>query len=201
MNTDEINRTFLGRRIFLRAGMAATLAFGMLACAVAGTQDVAPPNILLITTDQQFADVMGCAGSTWLETPAMDAIARNGVRFTRAYVNYPVCLPERYTMYTGRLPCTRRQTDSNNKPIISLGNQARQGGYRTAYFGKWHIQDQTFSSKDHAHHGFDVHTGGQDETMTSNAIEYLSRKNDQPFFAVVSYYNPHDICEWGRKKA
>ena len=187
--------------MFLRTGMAATLVFGTLACAVAGTQDAPPPNILLITTDQQFADVMSCAGSTWLATPAMDAIARNGVRFTRAYVNYPVCLPERYTMYTGRLPCTRRQADINNKPTISLGNQARQGGYRTAYFGKWHIQDQTFSSKDHAHHGFDVHTGGHDETMTDNAIEYLSRKNDQPFFAVVSYYNPHDICEWGRRKA
>ena len=84
------------------------------------------PNIIYIYTDQQSAAMMSCSGYKWLKTPAMDAIARNGVRFTRAYVNYPVCLPERYTMYTGRLPCTRRQADLNNKPTISLGNQARQ---------------------------------------------------------------------------
>ena len=63
MRPNEIDRTYVGRRVFLRAGIAATLAFGTLACAGAGTQDAAPPNILLITTDQQFADVMSCAGS------------------------------------------------------------------------------------------------------------------------------------------
>lgn len=159
------------------------------------------PNILFITTDQQFADVMGCAGSKWVKTPAMDSIAKRGVRFPNAYVNYPVCMPERYTMYTGRLPCQRHLADKDHKPTISLGNQARTAGYDTAYFGKWHVQDETFSSKDHANHGFDLHTGGKDKTMTKNAIEFLSGDRKKPFFAVVSYYNPHDICEWGRKKA
>ncbi|MCM2370120.1 sulfatase family protein [Aporhodopirellula aestuarii] len=159
------------------------------------------PNILLITTDQQFADAMGCAGSEGLNTPAMDEIAKRGVRFTNAYVNYPVCLPERYSMYTGRLPCTRRLADAKNKPIVSLGNQAKLAGYRTAYFGKWHIQDQTFSTKDRKHHGFDVYTSGRDATITENAVGYLSQPNDTPFLLVTSYYNPHDICEWGRKKA
>ncbi len=194
-------RGIAGWRNLVKTGLILLVAVGAWGQAVAGTRDVDRPNILFITTDQQFADVMSCAGSPWLKTPAMDSLAQNGVRFTRAYVNYPVCKPERYAMYTGRLPCTRKQADINDKPTISLGNQARRGGYRTAYFGKWHIQDQTFSSEDHAHHGFDVHTGGQDETMTDNAIKYLSRKEDQPFFVVVSYYNPHDICEWGRKKA
>ncbi len=173
-----------------------------------GNRDVAQskastarPNILLIITDQQFAEVMGCAGCRGIETPAMDALAKQGVRFTHAYVNYPVCLPERYTMFTGRLPCTRRQADSEHKPRISLGNQAKQGGYSTAYFGKWHIQDKTFARDDIAHHGFDLNSGGRDIEMTDAAIQFLSQADDKPFLAVVSYYNPHDICEWGRKKA
>lgn len=159
------------------------------------------PNILLIITDQQFADVMGCAGCRGIETPAMDSLAKDGVRFTRAYVNFPVCLPERYTMFTGRLPCTRRLADGEHKPRISLGNQAKQGGYATAYFGKWHIQDKTFGREDTANHGFDLNTGGNDLDMTDAAIQFLSHANRKPFLAVVSYYNPHDICEWGRKKA
>ncbi|MEI6891688.1 MAG: sulfatase-like hydrolase/transferase [Pontiella sp.] len=110
-------------------------------------------------------------------------------------------MPQRYTMYTGRLPCQRRLADENNKPTISLGNQAKAAGYDTAYFGKWHIQDETFSTKDTLNHGFDINTGGKDKSMTRNAIEFLSEDRKKPFFAVVSYYNPHDICEWGRKKA
>ncbi|MGD9419301.1 MAG: sulfatase family protein [Verrucomicrobiota bacterium JB025] len=159
------------------------------------------PNILIITTDQQFADVMGCAGSKWVKTPAMDSIAKDGVRFPNAYVNYPVCMPERYTMYTGRLPCQRYLADKNDKPVISLGNQARAAGYETAYFGKWHIQDETFGSKDSKFNGFDHYSGGKDKTMTANALEFLAGERKKPFLAVVSYYNPHDICEWGRKKA
>jgi len=188
-----------GRRNFLKTGSTALLVAGTLGRAQA--KSATKPNILFITTDQQFADVMSCAGSTWVKTPAMDSIAERGVRFTNAYVNYPVCMPERYTMYTGRLPCQRRLADATNKPTISLGNQAKAAGYDTAYFGKWHVQDQTFSSKDHANHGFDIHTGGRDKTMTENAIEFFSGDLNKPFFAVVSYYNPHDICEWGRKKA
>jgi arylsulfatase A-like enzyme len=161
----------------------------------------ARPNILLIITDQQFADVMGCAGCRGIETPGMDSLAKQGVRFTHAYVNYPVCLPERYSMFTGRLPCTRRLAYSEHKPRISLGNQAKQGGYATAYFGKWHIQEQTFDREDAAYHGFDLNTGGRDLEMTDAAIQFLSQADSKPFFAVVSCYNPHDICEWGRKKA
>ena len=159
------------------------------------------PNILIITTDQQFAEVMSCAGTDGVKTPAMDAIAKQGVRFTNAYVNHPVCMPERYTMYTGRLPCTRRDADEDRKPTISLGNQARKAGYATAYFGKWHIQDRTFAPGDSEHHGFDHYSGGKDQGMTDDAIAYFGKKHPKPFLAVVSYYNPHDICEWGRKKA
>jgi arylsulfatase A-like enzyme len=110
-------------------------------------------------------------------------------------------MPERYAMFTGRLPCTRRRADADHKPMVSLGNQARKGGYDTAFFGKWHIQSQTFDREDVAQTGFDVNEGGRDVEMTDDAIAFLSQTRKKPFLAVVSYYNPHDICEWGRKKA
>jgi len=194
----------MNRRDFLKSiGLTGVFGSGVLCFGgiFGWKKDKAKPNILFIITDQQFADFMSCAGSRWLKTPGMDSIAKRGVRFTNAYVNLPVCLPQRYSMFTGRLPCTRRQADADNKPLISLGNQAKQAGYDTAFFGKWHIQDKTFERGDVKYSGFDINKGGIDKESTDNAIEYLSGKKSKPFFAVVSYYNPHDICEWGRKKA
>ena len=160
------------------------------------------PNILLIMTDQQCADALSCAGNPWVKTPAMDSIAERGVRFTKAYANLPVCMPQRYTWFTGRLPCTRRDADNHPKPIISTGNMAKAAGYSTYYTGKWHIQDQTFDRDDVKHHGFDINVGAKDETIATNAVEFFANYNKQePFFACRSFYNPHDICEWGRKKS
>ncbi|MFC1763012.1 sulfatase-like hydrolase/transferase, partial [Planctomycetota bacterium] len=86
------------RSIILKRLILAGFLFGIVAPMWAAERSVTKPNILFIITDQQFADVMGCAGSPWVQTPAMDSLAERGVRFTRAYVNYPVCLPERYTL-------------------------------------------------------------------------------------------------------
>ncbi|MFC1763745.1 sulfatase [Planctomycetota bacterium] len=202
IRTVRFNEGIDMKRNLREVGTIVCLGFGIVVSLAVVERVAAKPNILIITTDQQFADAMSCVGSKWLKTPAMDSIAKNGVRFHNAYVNNPVCLPQRYTWYTGRLPCTRRLADENNKPIISLGNQAKKGGYLTAYFGKWHIQDKTFSNKekDKRYAGFDINQGGKDATMTQAAVTFLSEKHKQPFLAVVSYYNPHDICEWGRKK-
>lgn len=79
--------------LYLCAALGTALAF--VTPATAQERDRDQPNVLVILTDQQFADVMSCAGSEWVKTPAMDSIAKRGVRFPNAYVNYPVCMPER----------------------------------------------------------------------------------------------------------
>lgn len=104
------------------------------------------PNVLLIITDQQRADYLGCAGHPVLRTPHIDSIAARGVRFERFYVSTPVCMPNRSTLMTGRmssvhgvrhngipLPC-------NSATFVEL---LRAGGYRTALIGKSHLQTQT----------------------------------------------------------
>ena len=113
MRTHSIGRLreSANETILLRLGALLFMFLGSEGHVWAGDRDIAQPNILVIITDQQFADVMGCAGCPRIETPAMDSLAKDGVRFTNAYVNYPVCMPERYAMFTGRLPCTRKQAD------------------------------------------------------------------------------------------
>src|SRR5690606_17844451 len=62
------------------------------------------PNILLIMTDQQRADHLGCYGNPILRTPNIDGLARQGVRASRFYVASPTCMSNRATLMTGRMP-------------------------------------------------------------------------------------------------
>ena len=93
------------RREFLKAGgvAAVTVATGLSDIVNASSCcEKKRPNIIYIYTDQQSASMMSCAGNKWLKTPAMDYIASNGVRFTRAYTTNPVCSPARVSLMTGR---------------------------------------------------------------------------------------------------
>lgn len=65
---------------------------------------MARPNFILFITDQQRADYLGCYGHPVLKTPNIDRIAAAGVRFDRFYVATPICMPNRSTMMTGRMP-------------------------------------------------------------------------------------------------
>src|SRR5258708_29510029 len=62
------------------------------------------PNFLLFITDQHRVDYLGCYGHPVLKTPNIDSIAKRGTRFERFYVATPVCMPNRSTLMTGRMP-------------------------------------------------------------------------------------------------
>ena len=70
----------------------------------AAAGDAARPNILLLITDQQTHTLLSCTGTSWLATPASDRLAAQGARFTHAYAANPVCVPSRFSMFTGRMP-------------------------------------------------------------------------------------------------
>jgi hypothetical protein len=100
------------------------------------------PNILVIMTDQQAATAMSCTGNPHLKTPAMDSIAAGGIRFERAYVTQPLCLPCRSSMLTGRYPHeigTVTNGTKYNRDWPMLGKLMANGGYECAYIGKWHV--------------------------------------------------------------
>jgi arylsulfatase A-like enzyme len=102
----------------------------------------APPNVLLITTDQMRADHMGCAGNPCIRTPHLDRLAAAGVCLDRAYVSNPLCMPNRATIATGRLPRNHRcWSNGVNLPTDerTVADVLNERGYHTALLGKGHL--------------------------------------------------------------
>ncbi|MFV0281164.1 MAG: alkaline phosphatase family protein [Rhodoblastus sp.] len=103
---------------------------------------MAAKNILFIMCDQLRFDYLGCAGHPFLKTPNIDALAARGVRFTRAYVQSPVCGPSRMSYYTGRY-MRSHGANWNGFPLrigeMTLGDHLRKLGVRTALVGKTHM--------------------------------------------------------------
>src|SRR3954452_13218275 len=99
-------------------------------------------NLLLLMTDQQRADAMGCSGG-WVDTPNMDRIAAEGVRFDNAYTNSPVCVPARASLATGRYPhgtqAWKKQQHEFAADAPTWTRSVKDAGYRTAVFGKTHL--------------------------------------------------------------
>ena len=112
-------------------------------------QRVTRPNFLLFITDQHRVDYLGCYGHPILKTPHIDSIAARGTRFKRFYVATPVCMPNRATLMTGRMPSVHGAR-SNGLPLSLRANTfvdaLRVAGYATALVGKSHLQNFT----DHA---------------------------------------------------
>ena len=110
----------------------------------------AKPNVVVFFTDDQGTLDAGCYGSDDLLTPAIDKLAKTGVRFTQAYA-HTVCCPARAALMTGRHPQRSgvnhwTQGDMNSaKGInmalaeVTMAEVLKRAGYRTALFGKWHL--------------------------------------------------------------
>jgi arylsulfatase A-like enzyme len=102
------------------------------------------PNFLFLITDQHRFDYLGCTGHPVLKTPQIDSIAARGTSFQRFYVATPVCMPNRATLMTGRMPSVHG-VRSNGMPLSLLSNTfvdaLRAAGYTTALVGKSHLQN------------------------------------------------------------
>ena len=100
------------------------------------------PNILFLMTDQQRWDAMGCSGD-WVQTPNLDRIASEGVRFTNCVTTSPVCIPTRLSLATGLYPHNTGVWNNMNHQMPterSTWMQAvQEAGYRTSLFGKTHL--------------------------------------------------------------
>ena len=101
------------------------------------------PNVLLIITDQQRADHVGFGGNEILRTPNLDALAARGTQFDRCYVANPICMPNRCSILTGRVP-TAHGVLFNDRSLAWSANTfvrvMRGAGYQTGLVGKSHIQ-------------------------------------------------------------
>ncbi|UCC63846.1 MAG: sulfatase-like hydrolase/transferase [Anaerolineae bacterium] len=109
------------------------------------------PNFLILCTDQMRADHMGCAGNPAIRTPHLDALAAGGVHLSRAYVNCPLCMPGRATLFTGLTPRGHR-VRTNGIPLDpsfpTVPGALAEAGYRTASIGKIHLTNYGYRRHD-----------------------------------------------------
>jgi arylsulfatase A-like enzyme len=101
------------------------------------------PNFLFIITDQHRADHLGCCGNPIVQTPNIDSLAASGARFERFYTATPICMPNRATFMTGRMP-SLHGVRQNGIPLsltaTTFVDVMRAAGYDTALIGKCHLQ-------------------------------------------------------------
>jgi arylsulfatase A len=166
------------KRVTQQTLVALTAALLLAPLAALHAADVPKPNIVLFLIDDLGWRDLGCQGSTYYQTPNIDRLAREGVRFTDGYAACAVCSPTRAAVLTGKYPARLLLTDWlpsgrwNPKaklregrfvralPVeeFTLAEALREGGYRTASIGKWHLGSEPFSLPEH--HGFDVNIAG-----------------------------------------
>ena len=100
-------------------------------------------KILLITTDQQRYDGLGCNGGTFARTPVIDALAETGISYTQARNQCAVCMPARCTILTGQ-HIRQHGVTSNGIPLPAehpnLAYELKRAGYDTALIGKAHFE-------------------------------------------------------------
>lgn len=101
------------------------------------------PNFLFLITDQHRADHLGCYGNPVVRTPAIDTIAARGTRFDRFTVATPICMPNRSTLMTGRMP-SLHGSRHNGIPLsmnaVTFVDLLAAAGWHTSIVGKCHLQ-------------------------------------------------------------
>lgn len=200
-----------------------------------------PPNIVFILADDLGWKELGCYGNGFNETPNLDRLAREGMRFTQAYAAAPVCSPYRAALLTGQHPARvgildyLRPNSANGLSTahVTLPEVLGESGYSTGMIGKWHLTGYEHHDAEHEvkprDHGFawdfarevkGVGNGanfwpyvfrtqpiswidipkprlGKDEylvdRMNLEAVDFIERNKDQPFFLYLSHYAPHTI--------
>ena len=125
------------------AGMVALSAVTT-ACQQADKQEKKQYNIVYIMTDDHTAQMMSCYDTRYMETPNLDRIANEGVRFTNSFVANSLSGPSRACMITGKHSCGNKFYD-NTTCVFDSAQQTfpkllQKAGYQTAIIGKWHLE-------------------------------------------------------------
>ncbi len=183
------------RRQFLKAlGIGAVAAFLPGAAGQARAQGAKPLNIVLILIDDLGWADLGCYGSSLYETPNIDRLAAEGIRFADHYAASPVCSPTRASIVTGQYPARVGITDwipgqnpggkrllnvsdLHNLPLEeeTFAEAFKTAGYTTKFIGKWHLgETEPFWPEAH---GFDSNTGGCNWGQPKGGDRYFSPWN------------------------
>src|SRR5687768_11048186 len=132
--------------MFIFSNMWRACVCGILAVLAATVLQAAKthrPNVLLLISDNQPADTIHALGNTYIETPHLDRLVREGSAFTRAITANPHCVPSRAEIMTGATGFVNRSSPFGRKlnPAVPRWAEVmREAGYHTWYCGKWHTE-------------------------------------------------------------
>jgi uncharacterized sulfatase len=210
----------MNRRIFLKTVGLAGASLTLPPCLTgsrklsAAARKNRKPNILFILIDDMGWTDVACYGSEFHETPNIDRLAEQGMRFTDAYAACPVCSPTRASILAGQYPARVGITDfipghwrpweklivPQNRlhlPLetVTIPEALSKNGYVTGHIGKWHLGGRDYGPQ---HQGFDrVVQGGRNQndkrvtSYTDRAIEFIRNNSDKPFFLHLSHNTVH----------
>ncbi|OVE77882.1 hypothetical protein BVX99_01340 [bacterium F16] len=187
------------RRDFIKTAGAVALASSFPDSALGDDAESPMPNILLIFSDQQHWQALGFMDS-FFDTPNLDKLAKESVVFDRSFCTTPQCSPSRSSLLTGFYPsatkvmgnCSAAGGAELTQPTIAPELQA--AGYRTGYFGKWHLGNKDVACAGWDDKVFKTH----DPTAQQETLAFLRDPATQtkPFALFVSINNPHDIYQF-----
>lgn len=181
-----------------------------------------PLNLVFILSDDHRYDVMSFLGHPWVETPAMDAMARDGIYFQNAMVTTSLCSPSRASILTGQYMHNHGVVDNNvltPDGTIFFPQYLQAAGYQTGYFGKWHMGghsdaprpgfDRWVSFRGQGHYyppqkNWSLNVDGQSvpqkgyitDELTDYAIDWLNssvKDSGRPFFMYLSHKGVHGM--------
>lgn len=188
--------------------------------------------VFILVDDLGFMDIGANNPDTFYETPNVDRLAREGVRFTNGYAANPVCSPTRYSIMTGKYPTRVAATNffagkregrfkpaplNDRMPLdeLTIAEALKEAGYRTAFFGKWHLgPTEEFWPE---HQGFDINIGGHvrglprsyfspysnprledgpkgehlTRRLTDEVVRQIEAFRDDPFLCYLAFYTVH----------
>ena len=176
--------------------MVRDIIFILACCCGATLLAVDKPNIIFLFADDLGYGDLACYGHPYAKTPALDKLAKEGTRFTQAYVTGVTCCPSRTGMMTGKFPATfaKYMSDQGFGDRVTITELLKKNGYRTGHFGKWHIGPKS----ENGTYGIDVINSkkrdtkdrakrGRDAYIIDAAIEFLeaNAKKDKPLYMNV----------------
>ena len=173
--------------------MSWALALSLSVASAQSGQDKPPLNILLITADDLGLQ-LGCYGDSITHTPALDALARQGMLFENAYVTQASCSPSRSSMLTGFYPHQNGQIGLSHRgyqlfdSIRTLPQMLQAQGYVNAIIGKLHIQPESHFPFDYAN--TDARKTRDVAQVAAQAEAFMDTVS-HPFFLMVNYFDPH----------
>jgi N-acetylglucosamine-6-sulfatase len=170
--------------------------------------------VVLVLVDDLRWDDIGVAGHPFVETPAIDRVAREGIRFLNAFATTPLCSPSRASILTGQYAHTNgiidnTARDSASYSLPTFARPLADAGYQTAFIGKWHMgnddsprpgfthwvamkgQGEAINPSLNVNGTRLVDTGYVTDVLTDHAVDFIARSRGRPFLLFLAHKALH----------